>query len=137
MNKDIQFIKMAQRDLCMEDEDYRAMLSRVTGVPSIRSAKQLNTKQVAAVKDELRRLGFQPTKQQQQKKKLVRTVRFLWMQLGEAGLLKNTSQSAMWVFVGKRTTSGNGLKANVQELQTSVQMLKSWCEREGVSTGSL
>lgn len=137
MNSDIIYIKTAQRQLGIHDEDYRAMISRVTGNPDIKSAKELSITQAQAVKQELRRLGFKPKPQSNSRKNMVRAIRFLWLQLGEAKCLDDRSKTAMWAFVGARTKNGNGFKASLGELHQCVQALKGWCEREGVSTGNL
>ena len=48
-------IHIAQQQLGMDDESYRALLARVAGV---RSAKELNSKQAGNVLREFERLGF-------------------------------------------------------------------------------
>lgn len=50
-------IHIAQQQLGMDDESYRALLARVAGV---RSAKELNSKQAGNVLREFERLGFKP-----------------------------------------------------------------------------
>ncbi len=55
--REIKKIHIAQRDLCLDDDTYRAVLERVTGV---RSAADLNAKQRRAVIDEFYRLGWKP-----------------------------------------------------------------------------
>ncbi|WP_447588678.1 gp16 family protein [Aquipseudomonas campi] len=50
-------IHIAKQQLGLDDETYRALLARVAGV---RSAKELNPRQVGAVLREFERLGFQP-----------------------------------------------------------------------------
>ncbi|MCM2318084.1 MAG: regulatory protein GemA [Pseudomonas sp.] len=50
-------IHIAKKDLGLDDDTYRALLARVAGV---RSAKDLNPRQVSAVLAEFQRLGWQP-----------------------------------------------------------------------------
>lgn len=50
-------IHVAKTQLGLDDETYRALLARVAGV---RSAKDLNKRQIGAVLAEFERLGFQP-----------------------------------------------------------------------------
>ncbi|WP_312929121.1 gp16 family protein [Stutzerimonas nitrititolerans] len=50
-------IHIAKAQLGLDDDTYRALLARVAGV---RSAKDLNPRQVGAVLREFERLGFQP-----------------------------------------------------------------------------
>lgn len=51
-------IHIAKAQLGLDDESYRAVLARVAGV---RSAKDLNGRQVSAVLAEFQRLGWTPT----------------------------------------------------------------------------
>jgi phage gp16-like protein len=50
-------VHIAKQQLGMDDETYRALLARVAGV---RSAKELNKRQMSAVLAEFERLGFKP-----------------------------------------------------------------------------
>ncbi|TWC35079.1 phage gp16-like protein [Pseudomonas sp. SJZ079] len=50
-------IHIAKQQLGLDDDTYRALLARITGV---RSAKELNPRQVGAVLAEFERLGWQP-----------------------------------------------------------------------------
>lgn len=56
-NLDLSKIHIAKKDLGMDDDTYRAVLSRVAGV---RSAKDLNPRQSAAILAEFARLGWKP-----------------------------------------------------------------------------
>lgn len=56
-NSQLAKIHIAKQQLCMDDESYRGMLQRVAGV---RSASDLNPRQISAVLAELERLGFTP-----------------------------------------------------------------------------
>ncbi|MFT0211806.1 regulatory protein GemA [Pseudomonas sp. F1_0610] len=50
-------IHIAKAQLSMDDDSYRAMLARVAGV---KSAKELNPRQIGLVMAEFERLGFTP-----------------------------------------------------------------------------
>ncbi|UCZ84438.1 regulatory protein GemA [Pseudomonas sp. L5B5] len=58
-NQQLSKIHIAKKELSLDDETYRSLLSRVTGKSS---AKDLSPVQVAAVLSELERLGWQPKK---------------------------------------------------------------------------
>jgi phage gp16-like protein len=58
-------VHIAKAQLGLDDESYRALLARVAGV---RSAKELNARQAAAVINELQRLGWQPKPRKSQGK---------------------------------------------------------------------
>lgn len=127
MAKHIQYIKMAQRALNMDDDDYRAMLLRVTGNTS---SKQLTATQVAAVKAEFKRLGYNPDAQYETQ---IKAMKFLWMQLGKAGQLRDASINGMWAFVN----SNKSINSRSQRYNNCIQALKDWCQRENVDTGKL
>lgn len=56
-NQQLSKIHIAKKDLALDDDTYRALLTRVTGMSS---AKVLNPLQVAAVLREFERLGWKP-----------------------------------------------------------------------------
>ena len=56
-------IHIAKKQLGMDDDTYRALLARVAGV---RSAKELDPRQVSAVLREFERLGWQPMQSRRQ-----------------------------------------------------------------------
>lgn len=56
-NLDLSKIHIAKKDLGLDDETYRAVLQRVTGVTS---AKDLSPLKIAAVLVEFKRLGWRP-----------------------------------------------------------------------------
>lgn len=55
--REIKNIHIAKRDLCLDDDTYRDVLARITG---LRSAADLDAKQRRAVIDEFYRLGWRP-----------------------------------------------------------------------------
>ena len=55
--REIKAIHIAKRDLCLDDDTYRDVLERITG---LRSAADLDAKQRRAVIDEFYRLGWRP-----------------------------------------------------------------------------
>lgn len=57
-NLQLSKIHIAKKDLGLDDETYRALLARVAGV---RSAKDLNPRQIGAVLAEFSRLGWAST----------------------------------------------------------------------------
>ena len=59
-------VHIAKQQLGMDDDSYRALLARVAGV---KSAKDLNPRQMGAVLAELERLGFKPKSTRQGRSK--------------------------------------------------------------------
>lgn len=52
-------IKVAQKELALDDDNYRAILKRITGKLS---CKQMNLLELQKIMAEMERLGFKPTK---------------------------------------------------------------------------
>lgn len=65
-NLQLSKIHIAKKDLGLDDETYRALLMRIAGV---RSAKDLNPRQIGFVLAEFSRLGWQSTTQQKSGRK--------------------------------------------------------------------
>ncbi len=61
-NAQLAKVHIAKQQLGLDDASYRALLSRVAGV---KSAKDLNPRQMGAVLAEFERLGFQPKSKKQ------------------------------------------------------------------------
>lgn len=55
-NGQLSKIHIAKKDLCLDEDTYRALLQRVSGM---RSAKDLSPRQIDAVLQEFERLGWQ------------------------------------------------------------------------------
>ena len=66
-NRMIAKIKIAQQQLAMDDDSYRAMLQRTTGK---KSCKDLTATELAMVLREMERLGFVPTRPNPERKPL-------------------------------------------------------------------
>lgn len=124
-------LKAGQNGLQMSDDAYRALLQRITGKTS---SKQLSLSEINAVLDEYKRLGWKPVSKFEKQAKLIK---FLWMQLGEASVLKNRSSSALIVFCNRFTNGKSIYKSSGQEISAIIEALKDWCKREGVSTGNV
>lgn len=124
-------IKAAQVKLNMDQADYLALLNRITGKSS---STELSKTEIKAVLNEFKRLGWEPNNKNA---KLVRTIKFLWMRLGEENCLNTPDRSAMESFC-KRFTDGKSLyRAQRGQLQNIVEALKQWCARENISTGRI
>lgn len=124
-------IKAAQVKLGMDQETYQALLLRITGKTS---STALNKTQINAVLEEFKRLGWKPGNKNA---KLIRTIQFLWMRLGEEGCLTSPGRASMNAFCEKHTNGKPLYKAQRGQLQHLVEVLKCWCERENISTGRI
>ena len=101
----IKLIHVAKTKLGLEDDVYRDTLETTTGKTS---TKQMNEYQLEAVLDHFKTLGFVvESKTKTGVKNLAsdaqsRLIRHLWLQLYEAGQVKNGSELALAKFVENR-----------------------------------
>ncbi|MBS9777611.1 MAG: regulatory protein GemA [Gammaproteobacteria bacterium] len=159
-NSLIRLIKTAQHKLGLDDCTYRAVLQNIstemTGVAK-NSCTQMSLDELKAVADYMRDKGFQrmqgvvKTQAGQKKRKsisngvrenedpMIGKVRYLWVSMAQAGILRDASDQALNAFVRnmlnkKRSAKGEPLLLNLigatrQELYILIEALKAWKER--------
>jgi phage gp16-like protein len=95
-------VQIARRQLGLAEDDYRAILARVTGKTS---SKGLPDGALEAVLAEFRRLGWQPKagKTSGFGKPHVRKIYALWKEAGIVGAVENASKEALRAFVLRQT----------------------------------
>jgi len=134
-NTQIAKIKIAKKDLGMDDETYRDMLELVTGK---RSAADLDFSQRNAVLHHLEiKLGWKPKRKKVGPKKRRVTsqadkIRALWIELHELGIVRDKSESALMTYV-RRMTNGKYAAPQFCDAATASRMietLKKWKHRE-------
>lgn len=94
-NGDLAKLHMGKKALTLSDEDYRAVLLRQGGVASAKDLDHEGRRRVLAY---FASLGFAPERKpfgQAEK------IAWLWRKLGEAQVLRDTSQAALMAFVGR------------------------------------
>lgn len=100
----IAIINIARQQLDMEDDTYRALLTRVTGVSSLR---EMTERQKIAVVDEMKRLGFRVRTGGKalsaSTKPYIRLVHALWKSCHRKGVIGDGSRSALRAFVKNRS----------------------------------
>lgn len=100
-------INIAKSQLGMDDDDYRAMLARVTGVRSLRA---MTTRQKNDVLTELKRLGFRVTSGGKRlpasTKPYIRLIHALWKSCHRAGAIENGSRAALRAFCKRFVAHG-------------------------------
>lgn len=136
-------IHVLKSKLRLTDEDYRALLLQLTEKSS---SKDMSEAERQHVRDHLQklaqRMGVVPPTQRRpytlakfdQVKAAAspkeRKVWALWHQLGRDGLVQNTGPQALNAWV-KRTVHVSALQfANSAQLDTLIEALKAWKERE-------
>lgn len=127
--RDIQIIHIAKQQLDMDEETYRAMLWTVARV---KSSTELDFAGRKKVLDHMEACGFKRTKPQPRKladDPQSKMIRALWLQLHEAGKVRNPSESALAAFA-KRQTGRDALQwLNAKEASALIEELKKWLAR--------
>ncbi len=133
INAKIAKVKIAIKQLDMDDSTYRTMLERVTGNRSLTLCIE---PEIDSVLLELERLGFQPSKPRADTshRKLDdspdgKLIRAIWLQLHAIGEVKNPSEAALGAYVLRV-----GKVSAIQWLTPSkitivVETLKKWAVR--------
>lgn len=137
-------IHVLKSKLGMSDEDYRAALVEVVGVPSAGALKTSRERQ--AVIEHFRRLersmfgGPAPAPRAEPKRgwmefrdddaRQVRKVLAMWLELGKAGKVERTTRPAVnrWVKRHFRLDLVDSLDG--KELNKAIEMLKEWLDRD-------
>ena len=104
----IAIINIAKGQLGLHEDDYRAMLVRITGKASLR---QMSGRQQIDVIDELKRLGFRirsggkalPASH----KPYIRLIHALWKSCHRAGVIENGSREALRAFCKRFVAHGD------------------------------
>lgn len=131
----IQLIHIGKSQLKLEDDIYRDILESCTGKIS---SKQMTIAQLESVLDRMKQLGFQvESKAKTGVKNLAddaqsKLIRHLWLQLHNAGQVRNSSEKALAKFVENKV----GVSA-LQFLSTNnadmiITHLRQWCKRCGI-----
>ena len=131
----IKLIHVAKTKLGLDDDVYRDILSSTTGKTS---SKDLNLIQLEAVLDRLKQLGFAvESKDKTGVKNLAddkqsKLIRHLWLQLHEAGVVKNGSEQALAKFVEKRVDVSALQFLSTKHADMIINHLREWCKRCGI-----
>lgn len=140
-------VHIARKALQMDEDTYRALLTRVTGKPS---CAQMNTVELATVLNEFKRLGFEAhlkpgrkvsprsRHKAREEKTEVDKIRALWIALHQAGATQDGSEAALSVWIKRQTAKHNdGLGYEsvtwvpVNLLPGLIEQLKKWRGRYG------
>lgn len=126
----IRLVHVAKRDLALDDETYRAMLEQIT---SKQSSADLSVPELEKVLEHMKRGGFKVRSKtagrQQADDAQSKMIRGLWLQLGNMGIVRNSSEAALGTFV-QRMTKVEALQWLATEQASQViEHLKEWRQR--------
>ena len=102
----VRALQTGRRKLGMTDEEYRGLLSSVTGGRTT-SSKELSGEELARALAALRKAGFRTTADPQ-----IRKIKSLWYEMHDLGIVRNRSDQAI-----------------VEQLQLVIETLKNWIDR--------
>lgn len=128
----IKLIHVAKTKLALDDEVYRDILTSTTGKDS---SKLLTPAQLETVLDRLKQIGFTvESKDKAGVKNLAsdaqsQLIRHLWLQLFEAGQVKNGSELALAKFVENRVGVDALQFLSSKSADMVINHLRQWCKR--------
>ena len=125
-------IHLAKKELCLDDDTYRALLERLFGVTS---AKDLSDRQMGRLLGEFRRLGWKPKAANPKTAPLrlpqLRKIRLLWYRLVEAGAVRSVEESSLLTFVKRQAGVERMEWLSVAQAGQIIEALKAWGKRVG------
>ena len=130
----IKLIHVAKTKLQLQDELYRDILESTTGKTS---SKQLSIAQLEAVLDRLKQLGFEVKSKNTGVLNLAsdaqsKLIRHLWLQLYQAGQVKNSNELALAKFVENRFGVSALQFLSSKNADMLINHLRQWCKRCGI-----
>lgn len=134
-SKLIQLIHIGKSQLGLDDELYREILESCTGKTS---SKQLSIPQLEAVLDRMKQIGFViDSKHKSEVKNLAsdpqsKLIRHLWLQLHQAGQVRNSSEKALAKFVENKVGVSALQFLSSKHADMIITHLRQWCKRCGI-----
>lgn len=130
-------IHVGKKQLALDDDTYRALLERVTGK---RSSKDMTPAELAAVLEDMRRLGFDPaplaaggrSPARRATGRYAAKLQALWIAAWNLGVVRNRDDAAMLAFVERQTgIAHTRFLGNAEDAKKAIEALKKWLAREG------
>jgi phage gp16-like protein len=130
-------IKIAQKALDFDDGDYRALLDRVTAKSSCTA---MNNRELAAVLDEFKRLGWSAIETGKPKvtrrparadHPAAKKARAMLISLGLLGVIRNASEGALEAFARRQMGVERLQWADQAQVYKLIEALKAIAERHG------
>lgn len=134
-----QLINIAKNELQMSEDDYRALVKRITSHDSLKSCTYDDLQNVIK---ELEKKGFKikPKAKINYSKthgsKIHNKALSLWIQLAETGALRDRSDSAFNSYCKRFTKADHWRFMGNDEAATVIESLKDWIKRETTKNGS-
>lgn len=134
-------VQIARRDLGLDEDTYRTMLSRITGRAS---ASDCTDAQLGVVLDELKAKGWKPKVVQggrtaprgrpgRADQPVARKARAMWISLHQLGAVRDPSEAALEAFARRQLGVDRLRWAVASEANALIEALKKMAERAGWS----
>jgi phage gp16-like protein len=123
-------IHIASKELGLTDSEYRDLIAAT--VPGKESAADLDDHELHLLLDRFQELGWRPRIRRHPSRPLppmVWKARRLWLELYEAGAVKNSQWTALARFVKRMTGVDDLRRVNVHQGTVVIEALKNWLER--------
>lgn len=124
-------IHVAKKQLGLDEDDYRALLERLTGK---RSARELSSIEAAAVLDEFRRLGVSPVTRSSAHRAtgpFAGKLQALWIAAWNLGVVRSRDDRAMLAFIERQTgLQHTQFLRDAGDARKAIEALKAWLTRE-------
>lgn len=135
----IKLIHVARRELQMDDDTYRLMLSGMPALGGVTSTADLSVPNLVQVLEQLKQKGFKvrPTstsKRPRAKDGQSRKIRSLWLSLRDAGVLRDPSEKALVNFVHGATGVAALQWLTGAQASQVIEQLKQWLQRAEAKT---
>lgn len=130
----IKLIHVARRELQMDDDTYRLMLSGMKGLGGATSSAKLSVPNLQRVLEELKTKGFKVRPTEKQKRPPAadpssRKIRSLWLTLRDLGALRDASEQALVSFVQGRTGAKALQWLTAEQASQVIEEMKKWVVR--------
>lgn len=128
----IQLIHVGKNQLGLDDDLYREVLESCTGKAS---SKLMNISQLESVLDRMKQLGFtieskdKTGVQQLADDAQSKLIRHLWLQLHNAGQVRNGSEKALAKFVENKVGVSALQFLSTKNADMIITHLRQWCKR--------
>ncbi|WP_263063011.1 gp16 family protein [Dickeya dadantii] len=130
----IKLIHIAKRDLRLDDDTYRQVLTNTT---KKNSTRDMTVPQLVIVLEAMKKRGFKirPAKSQNTRKLKLdehpqsKKIRALWLEMADMGIIRDRSEAALAAFV-KRETGVDDLRwLGTEDASSVIEKLKKWQRR--------
>ncbi|QIH11888.1 regulatory protein GemA [Pseudomonas sp. BIOMIG1BAC] len=130
----IKLIHVARREMRMDDETYRLMLSGMTGLDGATSTADLSVPNLQRVLEQLKQRGFKPRPNKagtrpRANDEQSRKIRSLWLELHDLGAVRDPSEEALANFVKSMTKVSALQWLSATQASRVIENLKQWQRR--------